>query len=266
MTDILKKILEQKKIEVARLDKKVLRTKAENAAPPQNFKNAIRRDSSKDSVKLIAELKRASPSKGLIAPNLDLCKISHLYENNGAAAISVLTDEMFFQGSLETLTELKQNEKIKIPLLRKDFMIDETQLFEAVIHGADSILLIVAALDQFKIQELHDCALELGLIPLVEVHDEDELERAMAINGLQMIGINNRNLKTFQVSLETTKRLIPYVPQEIVKVAESGIFTADDVVEVAEAGVDAILVGEGIISSIDIPSKVRELSSIRVNS
>ena len=261
MSDILAKILEQKRAETANLDSKELRSKALSTPIVGDFFSAIRRDKGQP-VRLIAELKRASPSKGLLAPNLDLLEVGQTYQANGAAAISVLTDEKFFQGHLDTLTELRHKAGIRIPLLRKDFIIDESQLYQARIFGASAALLIVAALPPKRLQELHDCATEIGLTPLVEVHDEAELEIALRINGIKAIGVNNRNLRTFEVSLQTTLSLLPKIPTNIARVAESGIFGAADVAGLANAGIDAILVGEGIITSNDIAAKVRELSSV----
>lgn len=215
-------------------------------------------------VRLIAELKRASPSKGILAPHLDLFQVAEIYAQNGASAISVLTDEKFFMGKLATLHELRFTRKSELPLLRKDFMIDDVQLYESRAAGADAVLLITAALtDDRHFADLHALALELGLTPLVEVHDEAETERALKLKDVCLIGINNRNLATFEVSLETTERIRPLIPSEIAVVAESGIFTATDVERLAKADVDAILVGEALITSADIPAKVRELSGRR---
>src|SRR6185503_15996199 len=207
-----------------------------------------------------AELKRASPSKGILAPHLDLFQVADIYTQNGASAISVLTDEKFFMGSLETLRQLRFTNH-PLPLLRKDFIIDEVQLYESRANGADAILLIAAALTDYKhFADLHACALSLGLTALVEVHDEAETERALKLKDVKLIGINNRNLATFDVSLETTEKLRPLIPSEIAVVAESGIFTASDVERLAKVHVDAILVGEALVTSDDIGAKVRELS------
>jgi indole-3-glycerol phosphate synthase len=212
---------------------------------------------------LIAELKRASPSKGILAPHLDLFQVADIYTKNGAAAISVLTDEKFFQGKLETLRTLKADSRIPIPLLRKDFIIDQSQIYEARANGADAILLIAAALlDDKHFADLHDCAQSLGLTALVEVHDAAETERALKIPNIQLIGINNRNLATFEVSLETTERIRPMISSDIAVIAESGIFTANDVKRLAQANVDAILVGEALVTSENIAGKVRELSGM----
>jgi indole-3-glycerol phosphate synthase len=225
---------------------------------------------------LIAELKRASPSKGILAPHLDLFQVADIYTQNGTSAISVLTDEKFFMGNIATLRQLRQNQlpitnyqspisNLQLPLLRKDFIIDESQIYEARANGADAILLIAAALlDDKHFADLHACALGLGLTALVEVHDEAETERALKIPNIKLIGINNRNLATFEVTLTTTERLRPMIPAEITVVAESGIFTAQDVERLSKANVDAILVGEALVTSEDIPAKVRELSGMNL--
>ena len=263
LMNILEKIIEQKKMEIAALDAQTLRRAADSAPAPRDFLSAIKRRRFGTHPSLIAELKRASPSKGILAPHLDLFQVADIYTKNGASAISVLTDEKFFMGKLETLHELRFIRKSELPLLRKDFIIDEVQLYEAKANGADAILLIAAALTEDALfADLHACALSLGLTALVEVHDETETERTLKIPNIKLIGINNRNLATFDVTLETTERLRPMIPSEITVVAESGIFTASDVERLAKANVDAILVGEALVTSEDIPTKVRELSGM----
>ena len=273
MMDILERILAHKKTEIATLDAQSLRHLAEASPAPRDFLSALTRrnsplllgEGSGVRLSLIAELKRASPSKGILAPHLDLIQVADMYTENGASAISVLTDENFFMGELETLRELRFTRKSKLPLLRKDFIIDEVQLYEARANGADAVLLIAAALtDDRLFADLHALALKLGLMPLVEVHNEAETERALKLKDIRLIGINNRNLATFDVSLETTERLRPMIPDDITVVAESGIFTASDVEWLANANVDAILVGEALITAEDIPAKVRELSGFSV--
>jgi indole-3-glycerol phosphate synthase len=271
--NILEKILEQKKLEIAALDAVALRRAAEQSPTPRDFLAALTptplpqgEGRAKRRVRvpgLIAELKRASPSKGILAPHLDLFQVADIYIQNGASAISVLTDEKFFMGKLETLYELKNTRQVSVPLLRKDFTIDETQIYEARANGADAILLIAAALpDDKHFADLHACALSLGLTALVEVHDEAEAERALKLKDVKLIGINNRNLATFEVSLETTERIRPMIGPDIAVVAESGIFTAKDVERLAKINIDAILVGEALVTSDDIPAKVRELSGM----
>lgn len=262
---ILAKIIEQKKLEIAALDVPALRRAAEVSPAPRDFLAAIKRRRDSRSPGLIAELKRASPSRGILAPHLDLLQVANIYAQNGAAAISVLTDEKFFQGKLETLRQLRITD-FPLPLLRKDFIIDESQIYEARANGADAILLIAAALTDDKLlADLHACALSLGLTALVEVHDEGETERTLKIPGIRLIGINNRNLATFDVTLETTEKLRPMIPAEIAVVAESGIFTGSDVERLAKAKVDAILVGEALVTSEGIAAKVRELSGVTLS-
>jgi len=261
--NILEKIIEHKKLEIAALDASSLRRAAESSPAPRDFLSAIKRRRFGTHPSLIAELKRASPSKGILAPHLDLFQVADIYTQNGASAISVLTDEKFFMGKLETLRELRFTRRSELPLLRKDFIINEVQLYEARANGADAILLIAAALtDDSLFADLHACALSLGLTALVEVHDEAETERALKIPHIQLIGINNRNLATFEVSLETTERIRPMISSHITVVAESGIFTAADVERLVKANVDAILVGEALVTAEDIPAKVCELSGM----
>jgi indole-3-glycerol phosphate synthase len=263
---ILAKIIEQKKLEITALDAVTLRRAAESSPTPRDFLATIKRRRFGTHPSLIAELKRASPSKGILAPHLDLFQVAGIYTQNGASAISVLTDEKFFMGKLETLHDLRFTHQSTLPLLRKDFTIDATQIYEARANGADAILLIAAALpDDKHFADLHACALSLGLTALVEVHDEAETERALNIPNIRLIGINNRNLATFEVSLATTERLRPMISDDIAVVAESGIFTAKDVERLTKANVDAILVGEALVTSEDIPAKVREISGVTLS-
>ena len=267
--NILEKILEHKKLEIAALDDQALRRAAESSPAPRDFLAAISPLPAGEElgvrVRLIAELKRASPSKGILAPHLDLFQVADIYTQNGASAISVLTDEKYFMGKLETLREIRFTRKSGLALLRKDFIIDEIQLYESRANGADAILLIAAALtDDKHFADLHACALSLGLTALLEVHDEAETERALKLKDVKLIGINNRNLATFEVSLTTTERLRPMISPGITVVAESGIFNASDVERLSKVNVDAILVGEALITSDDIGAKVRELSGLNV--
>ena len=263
--NILEKIILQKRIEIAALDAPTLRRAAESSPVPRDFLSVIKRRRFFSRPSLIAELKRASPSKGILAPHLDLFRVADIYAQNGAAAISVLTDEKFFMGKLETLHDLRFTRNSTLPLLRKDFIIDEAQVYESRANGADAILLIAAALTDDKLfADLHACALNLGLTVLVEVHDEAETERALKLQDVKLIGINNRSLATFEISLETTERLRPMIPAEIAVVAESGIFSAQDVERLAIINIDAILVGEALVTSNDIPAKVSELAGINV--
>lgn len=213
-----------------------------------------------DEVRLIAEVKHASPSKGILIDPFDPVELAKSYEANGAAAISVLTDSAFFQGSLADLKAV--SDAVRVPVLRKDFVIDPYQIDEAYEYGADCVLLIVGILDDRYLAELFAYTVETGLQALIEVHDEAELERALKLNP-PMIGINNRDLRTFKVDLVTTERIAPHVPKKSRVISESGIFTADDLARVVRAGAHAALVGESIITAVDRAAKLRELTSVR---
>jgi indole-3-glycerol phosphate synthase len=251
---ILDKIVARKVEEVA--DLAVSRSDAEATSPARDFVAALKCDT----VALIAEIKHASPSKGVLIENFDPVVLSSAYAQNGAAAISVLTDHDFFQGSLDDLKAVRAN--VSIPLLRKDFTIDERQIIEARAAGADAILLIVAILDDALLRDLQAVAHDLGMATLIEVHTEAEMERALQLNP-PLVGINNRDLHTFKVDLEVTHRLARMALPNITLVAESGIFTVEDVEAVAAVGASAILVGESIVKSGDIDGQVRTLSGVR---
>jgi indole-3-glycerol phosphate synthase len=224
----------------------------------------LRRSLSGDRIAVISEIKRASPSKGRFPVEIDPASLAGDYVAGGASAISVLTDEPFFQGSLADMaaaTEVAHAGTPKRAILRKDFVLDAYQLFEAKAFGADAALLIVAALEQSLFEELAAVAADLGLSTLVEVHDEAELERAVSV-GSRVIGVNNRDLRSFHVDLAVTERLAPLCPVEIPLVSESGIFTRADVERVGRAGASAILVGEALIVSPDRRSALAELASV----
>lgn len=227
---------------------------AQAAPPPRDMRAAVRRDT----VALIAEIKRASPSRGVLLADFDPVALATVYVAHGAAAISVLTDERFFGGHLAHLTAVRAAGGV--PVLRKDFVLDPYQVYEARAAGADAVLLIVAALDDARLTDLHALTVDLGMAALVEVHDEAELERALAL-GAPLIGVNNRDLRTFTVDLATTERLARLVPPDVTLVAESGIFSAADVRRMARAGAHAVLVGEALVTAPDVPARVRELSS-----
>jgi len=266
--NILDTIVEQKKIEVAKMPERLiaagdLRDAMLEHGERRDFLAALRKPRVGD-VALIAEVKKASPSKGVICENFDPVRIAKEYEAAGASCLSVLTDEKFFQGSLDYLRQIR--EAVKLPLLRKDFIIDERQILEAIEWGADAILLIVAILDDARLKRFHDLAIEAGLAVLVEVHDERELDRALAI-GATLIGVNNRDLKSFKVDLATTERLAArlFLPQVSsarppkMLVAESGIHNRADVERLAKSRAGAILVGESLVKQGNIHGKVREL-------
>lgn len=257
---ILAEIFAHKEQEVVRRRRAkplvALRAAAESAPAPADFLAALR--GARAAPALIAEIKKASPSRGLLAPDFDALRLARLYRQYGAAAISVLTDERYFQGRLEDLQQV-HNRLPGLPLLRKDFILDPYQLYEARAAGASAVLLIVAGLQAGLLRELHALALELSLAPLVEVHTLAELEVALTCEPV-LVGVNNRDLRDFRVDLHTTRRLRPSVPAGICLVAESGIHTRQDVEYLREAGADAILVGEALVTASDIGEKVRELS------
>jgi indole-3-glycerol phosphate synthase len=226
----------------------------------RDFVAALRKPKA-GSVALIAEVKKASPSAGIICNDFDPVRIAKEYEAAGADCLSVLTDEKFFQGSIEYLRQIRA--AVKLPLLRKDFIIDERQILEAIEWGADAILLIVAILDDVQLRRFHSLATEAGLSVLVEVHDERELHRAFAA-GAHLLGINNRDLKTFTVDLAVTERLAARLRkatahQDCLIVAESGIHTRADVERLRKAGANAILVGESLMKHANVSAKVRDL-------
>jgi indole-3-glycerol phosphate synthase len=224
------------------------------APPPRGFAAALRRET----IALIAEVKKASPSKGVLIADFDPVRLASGYADGGAAAVSVLTDEDFFQGSLAHMRAVR--ETVSLPVLRKDFVIDPYQVYEGRAAGADAMLLIVAALEDAHLAKLHALICELGMAALVEVHDEAEMERALSI-GATLIGVNNRDLRTFKEDLQTTGRLARLVPQSVTLVAESAIRTPEDVRRMGEAGAHAVLVGEGLLKSSDIAAQARAFSS-----
>ncbi len=242
---ILDTIIEQKQAEVAVLLREGFARPEVDIPPPRPFRQALR---DYEGVAIIAEAKKASPSKGVIRPNFDPVAIAKSYQRGGAQAVSVLTDEHFFQGSLDYIPLVRQ--AVDLPVLRKDFIIHEVQIQQAKVYGADAILLIVAVLDQVQIRDYLDLADELELDALVEVHDEQELETALAA-GSRLVGVNNRNLKDFTLDLETTFRLQRLMPPDVPLVSESGIHTHADYLRLAEAKVAAALVGEAFMREAD---------------
>lgn len=253
MSDILDRINAVKRQEVeaaqAKLPLAALRAEAESRAEPtRGFVNALRAKIAAGRSGVIAEVKKASPSKGVLRADFRPAEIARSYEQHGAACLSVLTDAPHFQGSVEYLQQARA--ACALPVLRKDFMIDAYQVYEARAMGADCILLIAASLDDGQMAELEDCALGLGLDVLVEVHDGAELERALRLKT-PMVGINNRNLKTFEVTLDTTLGLLKQVPADRLLVTESGILGPADVARMREAQVNAFLVGEAFMRAPD---------------
>ncbi len=258
---ILAKIMDHKRkeLEVRRqvVPLAELEARGSDLPPPLDFAAAL----CDKGVSLIAEVKRASPSKGLLCPDFDPVRLATTYAVNGATAISVLTDEKFFQGKLEYLTRIKSaisNLQFPIPILRKDFIFDPYQVYKARACGADALLLIAAILPDETLAELLALTHELRMAALVEVHDEEEVERVLPLRP-RVVGVNNRNLRDFSVDLATFGRLRSLLPCDTIAVAESGVHTAADVRRLAQMGADAVLVGESLVTARDRPAKVREL-------
>jgi indole-3-glycerol phosphate synthase len=257
MATILDKIVATKREEIARAKAaraaEDLRAALDTVPPVRDFFAPLAADGP---VKLIAEIKKASPSAGVIRHDFDPRAIAKTYAEHGATCLSVLTDEPYFQGKLEYLTQVRA--AVELPLLRKDFILDSYQLLEARLAGADAVLLIAECLEDCDLRKLHHEAIELGLTPLVELYEPQNVARVVEA-GATLIGINNRNLQTFETDLQHTIRLRRELPDECVVVAESGIQTAADVARLAEAGVDAILVGESLMRQPDIGAAVDAL-------
>ena len=259
---ILKKILARKRVEVAeRVALVPLSFLIENlvtASEPRGFTEAVKAKISVGESAVIAEIKKASPSKGVIRNNFDPAQIAKSYEKGGACCLSVLTDIDFFQGSDAHLQAAR--EACHLPVIRKDFIVDEYQIYEARVLGADCVLLIVAALDEIQLKQLHKLTVSLGMDVLIEVHNEDELEIAIQLDNT-LIGINNRDLHTFEVSLDNTYRLLDKIPTKAIVVTESGIHTSDDVAAMRERKVHGFLVGEAFMRSEQPGEKLKELFS-----
>jgi len=258
---ILDEIIAHKKEEVAaakvRIPERELRTRLDDLEDrPRGFVQALHAAEDAGRTAVIAEVKKGSPSKGVIRPDFDPVAIAGIYETSGAACLSVLTDERFFMGRLEYLARIRR--KVGLPLLRKDFVCDPYQLHEARAAGADAVLLIAAVLDLAQLRDFTALSRELGLDVLLEVHDEQEMETALQVN-CELIGVNNRDLRTFVTDLSTTERLSKLVPGNRLIVGESGIHSRADVVRLQRAGARAFLVGESLMREADIGAKLREL-------
>ncbi len=253
---ILDEIIAYKKLELADTKRAVplavVRARAADAGPARGFGKAL----SGAGIQLIAEVKKASPSKGVIREDFNPVEIAETYARSGASCLSVLTEKKYFQGSLNYLGDIRK--VVELPLLRKDFIVDAYQIAEACAAGADAVLLIAACLEQRQIEDFLGTAKEYGLGVLVESHTYPELDRAL-LAGATLVGINNRDLQSFSVSLQTTVDLLKDIPDDRIVVSESGIKTRDDVLKLQEAGVDAILVGESLMREKDIGKKVKEL-------
>lgn len=255
---ILDRIVASKRVELAERKAAIpfsdLKRRVADLPPTRDFARAI--SAADGNCRIIAEFKRASPSKGIIRRDLEPADVARLYEEGGAAAMSVLTDGPFFSGSLDDLDAVRR--AVELPLLRKDFTLEPYQLYEARCAGADAVLLIAAILESSQLRDLREEAAALGMASLVEVHNEEELDHVLA-SGPRIVGINNRDLRTFTVDMQTTFRLKAGMPPGIIAVSESGIKTRADVLQFQEAGIDAILVGETCMRREDPGDAVREL-------
>ena len=253
---MLNKIIAEKREEVEqrkrRLSISTLKERIAQRKAPLDFASAL----SGDGTHLIAEVKRASPSRGILCPNFNPVALAKTYANGGAVAISVLTEVNYFKGNLDHLAAIR--EEVSLPLLRKDFIFDQYQVYESRAYGADALLLIIAILSQEQLEELLSLSRNLGLSCLVEVHNKDEVERALS-SSAKIIGINNRNLNTFKVDINTTRRLRPLIPKDRIVVSESGISNRSDVEKLKKWGVNTVLVGEALVTADDIPAKMKEL-------
>ena len=256
MSTVLSDIVRYKQREIAaakaRTSQKLLRERAESAPPVRNFRQALLTARPG----LIAEVKKASPSAGIIRADFDPVAIAREYEAAGAQCLSVLTDEKYFQGHLDFLESIRRT--VELPVMRKEFILDHWQILEARAAGADCVLLIAECLTDEQLSELHGFATELGMQTLIELYDADNLPRVVK-TGTQMIGINNRDLRTFETSLEHTFHLVSQVPDNVLLISESGIRTHDDVRRLSDAGVGGVLVGESLMRQPDIGAAVREL-------
>ena len=260
----LQKIVDYKKLELEqqkrRTSLKDVQVRSDDTAPALDFRGALQ----SPGVRVIAEVKKASPSAGVIRADFDPLRLSQEYEENGAAALSVLTDEHFFQGSLEVLEKIRRD--VPLPILRKDFTLDAYQVYEARGAGADAVLLIARILEDSQMKDYADLAAELGMVALVEVHDREDMHRVRKIGGAchKLVGVNNRDLNTFKTHLQTTLDLMSQAPEGATIVSESGISSRQDIETLRTGGVSAFLIGESLLRAPDVGQKLRELLGSRV--
>ncbi|MGC8660084.1 MAG: indole-3-glycerol phosphate synthase TrpC [Desulfomonilaceae bacterium] len=258
--DFFRTVLENKKNEIEKLravGMTMLEMLADSAPNPLDFLERLRR---KDTIPIVAEIKRSAPSWNSHRKNLNIEAVAKAYQYNGAAAISVLTDYAFFGGSIDDLTAIRC--QVTIPVLRKDFIVSVEQLYEARAAHADAVLLILSILDDHEILNLYKTALGLGMTPLLEVHDEHETKRALKLDP-SLIGINNRNLKTLEVDLQVSEKLRKMIPENITVVAESGVASVDDIRRLLDAGIDAFLIGTALVKSDDPGKTVASFANVR---
>jgi indole-3-glycerol phosphate synthase len=256
---VLDRIVEARRASLERRKRLIplnaLRMTLRKTAPPRDFPAAL----VGDGIRIIAEIKKASPSKGVLREDFDVAALASGFAKHGAAALSILTEEEFFQGSLENLRGARK--AVALPVLRKDFLFDSWQVWESRAAEADSFLLIAAILEEAQLSELLAAGRELGMEPLVEVHTRDELQRALRA-GARIIGVNNRDLRTFEVRVETSLELVEDIPEECIAVSESGIRTAQEIARLRAAGFDAFLIGEHLMQAPDPAAALRELAAV----